>query len=289
MKHPLHPSALEAVPPVDKGLAGGVIERHLRLHGERRRPVQWFLDANSARAYAPAAQFLASPGFPSAAAYAAACADAWHAGDTLLKRDSLAWGRKRWELVHQDEHRRVPAIESMGALLSMFAAGVFYCWIGPDEVLCIVRPSLWVVGGRLDRANGPAVEWPTGERYWFWRGVEVPNWFIEQPGRITLELIRSERNVELRRCMIERFGQERFLRETGAELVAEDAHGKLWRSELADERPYTLLEVKNGTLESDGTRRLYFLRVPPEMRTPRQAAAWTYGLSPAQYEVAVRT
>jgi hypothetical protein len=72
-----------------------------------------------------------------------------------------------------------------------------------------------------------------------------------------LEAIRGESNLELRRCMIERFGQERFLRESGAELIAEDEHGKLWRRpKLANETPYTLLEVKNGTLEPDGTASL---------------------------------
>jgi hypothetical protein len=36
-------------------------------------------------------------------------------------------------------------------------------------------------------------------------------------------------------------------------------------------------------------RRLYFLRVPLEMLTPHQAVAWTYGLSPERYVIAVRT
>jgi hypothetical protein len=182
-----------------------------------------------------------------------------------------------------------PAVRRWTLLMDAFAAGLFYYWIGPQEVVCVPRPALWIENGQLHRNDGPAVEWPTGERCCFWRGVEVPNWLIEQPERITLELIRSERNVELRRCMIELFGQERFLRETGADLVAEDEHGKLWRSELARQRPYVLLEVKNGTLDCDGTRRRYFLRVPPDMRTPHQAVAWTYGVSPAQYELAVRT
>jgi hypothetical protein len=46
---------------------------------------------------------------------------------------------------------------------------------------------------------------------------------------------------------------------------------------------------KYGTREPDGTRRRYFLHVPPSMQSPRQAVAWTYGLSPEQYEIAVRT
>jgi hypothetical protein len=37
------------------------------------------------------------------------------------------------------------------------------------------------------------------------------------------------------------------------------------------------------------TRRVYFLRVPPEVMTPGEAVTWTYGLSAEQYELAVRT
>jgi hypothetical protein len=274
-----------------RAVAGEVIERHLRLHGDRSRPVRWFPDANSARAFAPAVQFLARVVCPTVAGGApAAFADAWHAGDDpLFKNDFAGWRRARFGLALQDENRRVPPIESVAALLEMFAAGVFCYWIGPDEVVFIARPWLWLFQGRLHREDGPAVQWSTGESYFFWRGVQVPNWFIEEPKRITLESIRDERNLELRRCMIERLGHERFLRESAAELIGEDAQGKLWRSELAGERPYTLLEVKNGTLEPDGTRRRYFLRVPPHMLTAREAAAWTYGLSPEQYEIAVRT
>jgi hypothetical protein len=47
--------------------------------------------------------------------------------------------------------------------------------------------------------------------------------------------------------------------------------------------------VQNGTREPGGSYRKYFLSVPPSMLSPRQAAAWTYGLSPEQYEIAVRT
>jgi len=81
-------------------------------------------------------------------------------------------------------------------LADAFAAGLFYFWIGPEEVICISRPSLWVMDGRLHREDGPAVEWPSGERYFFWRGVEVPCWLIEEPETISAERISAETNVD---------------------------------------------------------------------------------------------
>ncbi|MFI6094395.1 DUF6745 domain-containing protein [Lentzea sp. NPDC051213] len=44
-----------------------------------------------------------------------------------------------------------------------------------------------------------------------------------------------------------------------------------------------LLVVVNGSVERDGTRRRYGLRVPQWFRHPVEAAAWTYGLEPDQY------
>jgi hypothetical protein len=175
-------------------------------------------------------------------------------------------------------------------LTDAFAAGLFYFWIGPEDVICIPRPSLWIADGRLHREDGAAVEWPSGERYYFWRGVEVPPCLIEEPEKITPQLIRAEPNLERRRCMIERFGYERFLGVLGANILAEDQYGKLWRlPQRRGEANSMLLQVRNGTPEPDGTYRDYFLSVPPAVQSAREAVAWTYGLSPAQYDVVIRT
>ena len=40
-----------------------------------------------------------------------------------------------------------------------------------------------------------------------------------------------------------------------------------------------LVEVLNATAEQDGTRKTYFLRVPPTVRTAREAVAWTFGMN----------
>jgi hypothetical protein len=174
-------------------------------------------------------------------------------------------------------------------MLAAFTVGLFGFRVGQSEVVCFPRPTLWIAAGRLHRTDGPAVEWATGEGYFFWRGTPVPNWIFEHPERITIDAIRTERNVERRRCMIERFGSERFLLEAGARLINRDSCGSLWRVIFDSEEPYTMVEVENGTPEEDGTRRRYFLQVPPGMRSAREAVAWSYGLAPEQYQIAMRT
>ena len=185
-----------------------------------------------------------------------------------------------------------PVIGRWTPLIDAFTAGLFYYWIGADEVVCVPRPAIWIEDDRLHREDGPAIEWPGGERYYFRRGVEMPSWVFERPETITAPMIFAEVNVEIRRCMMERFGFGRFLRESGGSLLAQDAHGKLWRTRLDRQgraQRETVLEVQNGTREPDGTYRQYFLSVPPNMRSPTEAVAWTYGLTARQYELAVRT
>ena len=45
----------------------------------------------------------------------------------------------------------------------------------------------------------------------------------------------------------------------------------------------------NGTPEPDGARKHYFLQVPANMRSAREAVAWTYGLPEQRYRPTVRT
>jgi hypothetical protein len=45
-----------------------------------------------------------------------------------------------------------------------------------------------------------------------------------------------------------------------------------------------MVEVINATPEPDGSRRTYFLAVPPTVRTAREAVAWTFGLDELDYE-----
>ena len=43
-----------------------------------------------------------------------------------------------------------------------------------------------------------------------------------------------------------------------------------------------VVEVVNATPEPDGSYRRYFLRVPPQVRTAREAVAWTFGFEDAE-------
>ncbi|MFC9326538.1 DUF6745 domain-containing protein [Kitasatospora sp. NPDC057015] len=137
--------------------------------------------------------------------------------------------------------------------------------------------------GRLDRADGPALAHADGFTLHAWRGMPVPADFLAGLGGLTAERIRTEENAELRRVMLEHYGYDRYLADSGAEPLHRDGTGVLWRIQLPDDEPVVMVEVVNATAEPDGTFRTYWLRVPPTTRTARAGVAWTFGVAEQDY------
>jgi hypothetical protein len=167
-------------------------------------------------------------------------------------------------------------------------------WLQPHAHTCWLaeRPDLLRgdVLGRLHSASGPALRYPDGWSVWAWKGVEVPSWIIERPERITLASIDDELDVQVRRCMIEIMTPQRYVAQGGAVRVAEDETGILWRKAWLSFDAWAAVEVINATPEPDGTRKHFFLQVPANIQTAREAVAWTYGLRPKVYaSLVVRT
>ncbi len=144
--------------------------------------------------------------------------------------------------------------------------------------------------GRLHAENGPALAWRSGAPDYAWKGRRVPQRVIMAPETIAPEEIDSlTQNAEVRRAIIERLGPERYLAGADAHMLHADETGKLWVKRFRDGGIWAVVEVVNGTPDPDGSRRTYYLRVPPDMTTARQAVAWTYGLDEAEYAAVVRT
>jgi len=126
--------------------------------------------------------------------------------------------------------------------------------------------------------------------------------------------IEQESNAEIRRVMVERYGAERFLFDSGAKLIARDSVGLLYRKDLADDEPLVMVRVLNSTPEPDGVMsrdeaiaifgdaaqaainspegsrfKQYTIRVPPDMTTAHEAVAWTFGLTAETYHPALET
>jgi hypothetical protein len=179
-------------------------------------------------------------------------------------------------------------------------------WWWPGESLCVMaerplavhtEPQAASSHGelRLHCDDGPAVAFADRHAMHVLHGTRVPEWVLTRP---SVDLIRREPNVEVRRSAIERIGWESYIRQAALALVAEcpdpgnpGASLCLYHDATSD-RGYgeRVLLVVNGTPEPDGLRRRYGINVPAIFDNPVDAAAWTYGLTGRQYcQLARRT
>ena len=122
-----------------------------------------------------------------------------------------------------------------------------------------------------------------------WRGVPITPQIAFFPETLTGAEVLAEPNTEVRRVMIERVGFEKFLREVNAEVIDKDrdpgGERRLLRVPLADDEPIVVVSVI-----CPSTGRQYIVRVPPTMRTCRQAVAWTAGFdNPDDYAPVAET
>ncbi len=144
------------------------------------------------------------------------------------------------------------------------------------------------IDGRLHCETGSAVEYKDGFKLYSWHSVTVPPNVVLEPESISVESIEQESNTEVRRVMIERYGDARYLEDSGAKLEQEDRYGQLYRKALPGE-DFVVVKVKNSTPEADGSFHFYYIRVPPTMTSAHEAVAWTFNLSVEEYNPDIET
>ena len=110
--------------------------------------------------------------------------------------------------------------------------------------------------------------------------VTLQRWMVLHVNDLTPQEILAFPNALIRREGMEKYGLDRMVQEGFGTFLAEDEAGKLWRFPgERKEEPLVMLEVVNKTAEPDGSFAHYFLRVPPTMTVPRQAVAWSFGVT----------
>lgn len=162
-------------------------------------------------------------------------------------------------------------------------------WVLPYQNICFVsQPHSHIkfdTAGRLHCENGPAVSYPDGFSIYAWHGTIFPKEWADQKPSAQKALSRV--NTEQRRVACEMVGWHKILEELVSVTLDEDK----------DPQIGTLLEVqmvggegkKKFLRVNCGTGRDFALPVPPEMKTARQANAWTWGLESGEYKPEVRT
>jgi hypothetical protein len=177
-----------------------------------------------------------------------------------------------YEYVH--EVVGVDCSELVGLWALARAAG--WCWVYDDIAVITGRPTRLKVD---DQANmhcedGPAISYADDFKLYFWHGVAVEEYIIERPEEITVEKINGERNAEIVRVMIDRFGAGKYLTAMNAKEVGEPFNGsQLFEMDLHDRTRIARVRAINSTPEPDGTAKIYWLKVPTGCSCAQEALA----------------
>jgi len=134
---------------------------------------------------------------------------------------------------------------------------------------------------RLHNENGPAVKFRgenNASNVYAVHGVRVSKKVIDRDYGVAE--IESENNAEVRRVMIDLYGQSKYIVDSGAQVVHTDDFGTLYRKEIPGDEPLMMVKVVNSTQEPDGTFKDYWIRVDPNayggLKTARAAVASTW-------------
>jgi hypothetical protein len=123
------------------------------------------------------------------------------------------------------------------------------------------------------------VAYPDGWGFYAWHGVQVSERVILAPDTLTREDFLGEPNLEVRRVIQERMG-EQFVPALGR-ILEIGPRGTLYEVHLPSDDPEQVaryLQVQDAS-----TPRQYFLRVPPWVESAAEAVAWSFGLSVDAY------
>ncbi len=173
------------------------------------------------------------------------------------------------------------SVETYGYINLAISAGVVLAM--KDVCYISERPSSILLDeeNRLHGLDVPAMIFRDGFEVWAWHGLLVGKDVITK--QFTWEEIHLQNNVEIRRVMMEIYGQSNFLMDANAEEVSIDGYGTLYRLDIKYGEDLVMVKVVNTTPEPDGSYKDYFLRVPPQIETAEQAVAWTFDMEEGAY------
>ena len=153
---------------------------------------------------------------------------------------------------------------------------------------CIVsdRPEVLLVDerNRPHCTTGPFCRWRDGSALYAVHGVRVPWTVVEHRNKLTVKQIDKEQNAEVRRVMLELYGEASYLQASGALPIHSDKFGVLYRKEIPGDEPLVMVRVVNSTPEATGGPKVYYLRVPPTIETAHEAVAWTFNVEAKNYK-----
>lgn len=127
-----------------------------------------------------------------------------------------------------------------------------------------------------------------GHRLWKYKIINraVRDYFLleKNPRDLQYYDIMDCMNAEIRRKLIMRFGWNRFLKASEAEIIHTDGDSQLIKLPHVSKEDFMVVKVKDTS-----TSRMYILQIPPYVKTCKEAIAWTFFLEEEEYAPIVET
>lgn len=191
-----------------------------------------------------------------------------------------------------------------------------------DKLALICERPIINLDEQLNYSNttGPAISFVDGWEYFCVHNIEISRDIILGNVELTPDLIESESNQEVKRILMELYGFEKYLENTGAELIdtsvfkSAGADGEvkkreawLYKKEIKNDEPLLFVKVINSSPEPDGTFKSYTIQVSPRCEpmidgpngqvilgepqklTAKNAIASTFGLTGEEYNPDIET
>jgi hypothetical protein len=133
--------------------------------------------------------------------------------------------------------RSLDALSRLAAAAGWYLPHENYCWLSERHSQIQFDDR-----GRLNNQEGPAISYPDGWEFYMWHGVPVNERIVRRPTELTVKEIDLEDNLEVRRIMIERFGEKNYFLAGRVETIDDDTRfGTLLRRRCRGSRPMMMV------------------------------------------------
>jgi hypothetical protein len=191
-----------------------------------------------------------------------------------------AYADEDWQALYRFFHKIFEANKLIH--LALFNEMVSGYYLGKQEAWLVRKPVRFERDeqGRLHSPDGMCLQYRDGWGFYAWHGVHIPEKLILHPEEVTKEDWFSESNLEVRRALEERLGNDRFVELVGGSCIDKGERGELIVVDLGNDPERVAHYVH---VQDTSTERQYYLRVPPSIRHADEAVAWTFGLNEQDY------
>jgi len=130
-----------------------------------------------------------------------------------------------------------------------------------------------------------------GSITYYYENIRIPPHFFTNPESLTLEEVLGHRNTEVKYVGMKIIGMKKVLLHKDTKIIHTDKEKDmvLFQFNVGLTDPVSYLKVVNSTQEHDGSYKNYYLCVPPNMKTCKEAVAWTFRMEEEEYKPSQET